>query len=297
MPRRSGTTTVWSVASSAASGAHMSPVSPNPCSSTTAGPMPADPGMDRRAVDRDVACGEARGKGLDLGRCGGGGEQSGDEYRHAKSRTILISIPYSASPCRSSRPAVRHGATGWRAPRIISGGRPVRRKAAFLLQKFMLCSHRLIETRETPSMPPAPPRAFGKGARACCLHQLTPNFVKVRSRHADRLRARSRRLVRCHGQCEHWDLSLRRSPRRGRARRHPRPRPARSRPASRPRARCAGRPAPSISGASAWLRPVAPISPSSSGSPTSSMITGSVRPTLAASLAALIRSVTSMIRA
>src|SRR5207302_992102 len=40
MPRRSGTITVWSCASRAASGAHMSPVSPNPWSSTTAGPCP-----------------------------------------------------------------------------------------------------------------------------------------------------------------------------------------------------------------------------------------------------------------
>jgi hypothetical protein len=38
MPRRSGTTTVWSRASAAAKGAHMSPVAPKPCSSTTAGP-------------------------------------------------------------------------------------------------------------------------------------------------------------------------------------------------------------------------------------------------------------------
>src|SRR3989442_454637 len=40
MPRRSGTMTVWSFISFAASGAHMSPVSPNPCSRTTAGPLP-----------------------------------------------------------------------------------------------------------------------------------------------------------------------------------------------------------------------------------------------------------------
>src|SRR5215813_12773586 len=40
MPRRSGTTTVWLDASAAASGAHMSPVSPKPCSMTTAGPCP-----------------------------------------------------------------------------------------------------------------------------------------------------------------------------------------------------------------------------------------------------------------
>ena len=40
MPRRSGTTTVWSRASSAAIGAHMSPVSPKPWISTTAGPLP-----------------------------------------------------------------------------------------------------------------------------------------------------------------------------------------------------------------------------------------------------------------
>src|SRR5580700_4774565 len=40
MPRRSGTTTVWSFASSAAIGDHMSPVSPKPWISTTAGPWP-----------------------------------------------------------------------------------------------------------------------------------------------------------------------------------------------------------------------------------------------------------------
>src|SRR6267143_581460 len=40
MPRRSGTTTVWSVASSAAIGDHMSPVLPKPWISTTAGPWP-----------------------------------------------------------------------------------------------------------------------------------------------------------------------------------------------------------------------------------------------------------------
>jgi len=40
MPRRSGTTTVWSFASTAAIGDHMSPVSPKPWISTTAGPWP-----------------------------------------------------------------------------------------------------------------------------------------------------------------------------------------------------------------------------------------------------------------
>src|SRR4029077_9719302 len=40
MPRRSGTMTVWSFTSAAANGAHMSPVSPKPCSITTAGPFP-----------------------------------------------------------------------------------------------------------------------------------------------------------------------------------------------------------------------------------------------------------------
>src|SRR5260221_2526757 len=40
MPRRSGTTTVWSFASSAAIAAHMSPVLPKPWISTTAGPWP-----------------------------------------------------------------------------------------------------------------------------------------------------------------------------------------------------------------------------------------------------------------
>src|SRR5258707_4933657 len=40
MPRRSGTTTVWSFANSAAIGDHMSPVSPKPWISTTAGPRP-----------------------------------------------------------------------------------------------------------------------------------------------------------------------------------------------------------------------------------------------------------------
>src|ERR1700688_2294520 len=40
MPRRSGTTTVWSLASSAAIGDHMSPVLPKPWISTTAGPWP-----------------------------------------------------------------------------------------------------------------------------------------------------------------------------------------------------------------------------------------------------------------
>ena len=40
MPRRSGTTTVWSSTKTAATGAHMSPVSPKPCSMTTAGPLP-----------------------------------------------------------------------------------------------------------------------------------------------------------------------------------------------------------------------------------------------------------------
>ena len=41
-PRRSGTTTVRSRARSAAIGAHMSPVSPYPCSRTTAGPLPPE---------------------------------------------------------------------------------------------------------------------------------------------------------------------------------------------------------------------------------------------------------------
>src|SRR3979490_93710 len=40
MPRRAGTTTVRSFASSAAIGDHMSPVSPKPWISTTAGPWP-----------------------------------------------------------------------------------------------------------------------------------------------------------------------------------------------------------------------------------------------------------------
>src|SRR5258708_2465850 len=40
MPRRSGTMTVRLIAKAAATGAHMSPVSPKPCSSTTAGPPP-----------------------------------------------------------------------------------------------------------------------------------------------------------------------------------------------------------------------------------------------------------------
>src|SRR5258705_13319937 len=40
MPRRSGTITVWLATSLAAIGAHMSPVSPKPCSNTTAGPCP-----------------------------------------------------------------------------------------------------------------------------------------------------------------------------------------------------------------------------------------------------------------
>src|SRR6266853_1819237 len=40
MPRRSGTTTVWSFASSAAIGDQMSPVLPKPWISTTAGPWP-----------------------------------------------------------------------------------------------------------------------------------------------------------------------------------------------------------------------------------------------------------------
>src|SRR5882672_5742569 len=40
MPRRSGTTTVWSFASSTAIGDHMSPVLPKPWISTTAGPWP-----------------------------------------------------------------------------------------------------------------------------------------------------------------------------------------------------------------------------------------------------------------
>ncbi len=40
IPRRSGTITVWSLTRTAASGSHMSPVSPKPCSSSTAGPWP-----------------------------------------------------------------------------------------------------------------------------------------------------------------------------------------------------------------------------------------------------------------
>ncbi len=40
MPRRSGAITVWSLARVTASGCHMSPVSPKPCSSSTAGPWP-----------------------------------------------------------------------------------------------------------------------------------------------------------------------------------------------------------------------------------------------------------------
>src|SRR5215469_9355740 len=40
MPRKSGTTRVWSSTKTAATLAHMSPVSPKPCSMTTAGPLP-----------------------------------------------------------------------------------------------------------------------------------------------------------------------------------------------------------------------------------------------------------------
>ena len=42
MPRRSGTTTVWSRASTSANGAHMSPVSPKPWMRTTTGPCPPE---------------------------------------------------------------------------------------------------------------------------------------------------------------------------------------------------------------------------------------------------------------
>jgi hypothetical protein len=64
MPRRSGTTTVWSRASSAAKGAHMSLVSPNPWSSTTAGPE-----VNRRTViRRDLLRAEVAWKRLDLRR-------------------------------------------------------------------------------------------------------------------------------------------------------------------------------------------------------------------------------------
>ena len=58
--------TVWSAASSAATGTHMSPVSPYPCSNTTAGPAAADAHVHRHAVRRDTPRVKARGIELNL---------------------------------------------------------------------------------------------------------------------------------------------------------------------------------------------------------------------------------------
>lgn len=65
MPRRSGTITVWSRASAAAKGAHMSPPSPKPWSSTTAGPE-----INRHPVVRhDLLGAEVGRERLDLRGC------------------------------------------------------------------------------------------------------------------------------------------------------------------------------------------------------------------------------------
>ena len=65
MPRRSGTTTVWSAPSIAvASGAHMSPVSAKPCSMTTGRSRAADAGVDGGAAGLDLLDAHAGWKGL-----------------------------------------------------------------------------------------------------------------------------------------------------------------------------------------------------------------------------------------
>ena len=65
MPRRSGTTTVWVFANSAARGAHMSPVSPNPSDQDDPRAMSPDAHMKGDAVGlRSPACEMRGGNGL-----------------------------------------------------------------------------------------------------------------------------------------------------------------------------------------------------------------------------------------
>src|SRR5262245_27434670 len=88
MARRSGTTTVWSRASSAAKGAHMSPASPKPWSNTTAGPEM----NGRPVIRRDLLRAEVARKRLDLGCRGpreGERRQGPDQYaEHGSSPSI-----------------------------------------------------------------------------------------------------------------------------------------------------------------------------------------------------------------
>src|SRR5439155_26556997 len=64
MPRRSGTTTVWSFASSAAIGDHMSPVLPKPWISTTAGPWPPTPTLIVASAFTTCELRKSAGKGV-----------------------------------------------------------------------------------------------------------------------------------------------------------------------------------------------------------------------------------------
>jgi hypothetical protein len=78
MPRRSGTTTVWSFTSTTATGAHMSPVSPKRCSMTTAGPLP--PGRmsevaRRLQIGRSTLYRKLEALGLNEGRGAANGEE------------------------------------------------------------------------------------------------------------------------------------------------------------------------------------------------------------------------------
>src|SRR5882762_6687785 len=64
MPRRSGTTTVWSFASTAAIGDHMSPVLPKPWISTTAGPWPPTRTLIVASVFTTCELRKSAGKGV-----------------------------------------------------------------------------------------------------------------------------------------------------------------------------------------------------------------------------------------
>src|ERR1700719_1206419 len=68
MPRRSGTTTVCSFANSAAIGDHMSPVSPKPWISTTAGPWPPTRTLIVASAFTTCELRKSAGKGVGVAR-------------------------------------------------------------------------------------------------------------------------------------------------------------------------------------------------------------------------------------
>src|SRR5207302_612548 len=78
MPRRSGTTTVWSFASSAAIGDHMSPVLPKPWISTTAGPCPPTRTLIVASAFTTCELRKSAGKGVGAARAAGIGSRVDD---------------------------------------------------------------------------------------------------------------------------------------------------------------------------------------------------------------------------